>query len=263
MTTSKRLTGLLMVIVAAGSLMITLAALVQVWRLRQPVTQYLRSNLRVVHESLGTTSDGLLLTSQSLDSVQASVTVDTLGKSIQDSEPMMDSLVVLMGEDLPETISSAQTSLSSAQESAKIIDAVLRALTIFNPRIYNPRVPLNDALGQVSESLDDLPKSFSNMEVGLKSTQRNLTTIQVQIDLMSGEIERINESLDGSRKVINQYQGLFTRAEKRVINIKNRASATVTTLAWVLSFLLFWLGVAQVGLLIRGLEWLRVKKQPD
>ncbi len=268
MTTSKRLTGLLMVIVAAGSLMITLAALVQVWRLRQPVTQYLRSNLRVVHESLGTTSDGLLLTSQSLDSVQASVTalsvtVDTLGKSIQDSEPMMDSLVVLMGEDLPETISSAQTSLSSAQESAKIIDAVLRALTIFNPRIYNPRVPLNDALGQVSESLDDLPKSFSNMEVGLKSTQRNLTTIQVQIDLMSGEIERINESLDGSRKVINQYQGLFTRAEKRVINIKNRAPATVTTLAWVLSFLLFWLGVAQVGLLIRGLEWLRVKKQPD
>lgn len=267
MTAFKRITGLLMVIVGAGSLLITLFVLIQVWRLRQPVTQNLRSNLRVIHETLGATSEGLLLSNQSLDSVQASitaleVTVDTLGKSIEDSAPMIDLLAVLMGEDLPDTISSAQTSLSSAQESAKIIDAVLRALTIFNPNIYNPRVPLNIALSQVSQSLDGLPKSFSSMEVSLKSTQANLTTILVQIDLMSAEIGRINESLEASRKVINQYQGLVARAEKRVISIKNRAPAEVTTLAWVLSFLLFWLGVAQVGLVLRGLEWLRLQNKP-
>src|SRR4030067_2252153 len=106
MTAFKRITGLLMVIVGAGSLLITLFVLIQVWRLRQPVTQNLRSNLRVIHETLGATSEGLLLSKQSLDSVQASitaleVTVDTLGKSIEDSAPMIDLLAVLMGEDLP------------------------------------------------------------------------------------------------------------------------------------------------------------------
>lgn len=267
MTAIKRITGLLMVIIGAGSLLITLFALIQVWRLRQPVTQSLQSNLRVISETLTTTSEGLLLTSQSLDSVQASVTalgitVDTLGKSIEDSTPMMDSLVVLVGEDLPETISSTQTSLSSAQESAKIIDAVLRALTIFNPSIYNPPVPLNIALGRVSQSLDGLPKSFSRMEDSLKRTKANLATVQTQIESMSAEIGSINDSLEASRKVITQYQGLVARAEKSVASLENRAPAGVTTLAWMLSFLLFWLGVAQAGLVLRGLEWMRSQNKP-
>jgi len=268
MTAFKRVAGLLMMILGAGSLLITLFALIQVWRLRQPVTQNLQSNLGAIYETLGTTSESLLLSSQTLDSVQSSisaleVTVGTLSKSIEDSAPMIDSLLVLVGEDLPETISSTQTSLSSAQESAKIIDAVLRVLTFFNPSIYNPRVPLNLALGEVSQSLAGLPKSFSGMEVSLKSTQANLGTIQTQIEVMAADIRHINESLEASRKVITQYQGLVARAEKRVIDFKQRAPAVVTTLAWALSFLLFWLGVSQTGLVLRGLEWLRFQEKVE
>jgi hypothetical protein len=87
-------------------------------------------------------------------------TLNATATTIETSGPMLDTLAGLMKDDLPTTISSTQTSLISAQESARIIDTVLRALTripFVSNDLYNPPVPLHIALGQVSTSLMGCP----------------------------------------------------------------------------------------------------------
>lgn len=262
MKLSQRLIGIVLVIVAAGSLLVSAFALLQVWRLRPTVTAELQSNLQVISATLSTTADGLLIASESLTSTQRSIdglqaTVNTLGKSINDTTPMLRSLTVLMRQDLPDTVASAQTSLGSAQQSAKIIDAVLRALTFFNPSLYKPSVPLDQALGQVSQSMASLPGSFKTIELGLQNTQVNLTMTKIQVEQIAGQIGQINQSLDEAQQVIRQYQRLVSDMQSGVGKINQRIPTIVNALAWSLSFLLFWLGVSQAGLLSRAWTWAR------
>jgi len=258
----RRIAGVFGVLVAAGSLLVSAFALLQTWRLRPTVTAEIQSNLQVISATLSTTEEGLLIASESLTSTQRSIdglqaTVNTLGKSIDDTTPMLRSLAVLMREDLPETVSSAQTSLGSAQQSAKIIDAVLRALTFFNPSLYKPSVPLDQALGQVSQSMADLPGSFKTIELGLQNTQVNLTMTRLQIEQIAGQIGQINDSLEDAQKVIGQYQRLVGSMQSAVAKISQRIPTVVDALAWSFSFLLFWLGVSQAGLLSRAWTWAR------
>ena len=261
----KRIAGILLVIVGASSLLVSLFVLVQVWRLREPVTASLQSSLELISTTLSTSAEGLEIANQSLVAVQSSVTalegtVQTLGKSIDDSTPMIDSLVVLMGKDLPETVTSAQSSLTAAQDSARVIDAVLRVLTILSPSLYNPRVPLNVALGEVSQSLDGLPKSFQTIQVSLKSTQLNLAVMKSQISLIADQIGQINASLADAEKVITQYQLIVTRMQAATGRVKTHQPAWVDATAVALTFLLFWLGVTQFGVILRG--WGMVRYTP-
>ena len=260
----QRFMGILLVILAAGSLLISLFALVQVWRLRPTVTTELQSNLQVISGTLRTTTDVLLIAGETLTSTQASIsglesTVKTLGRSIDDTTPMVKSLTVLMREDLPDTVSSAQTSLGSAQQSAKIIDAVLRALTFFNPSLYKPSVPLDQALGQVSQSMADLPASFKTIELGLQDTQVNLTVTKMQIEQIAGQIRQINANLSEAQTVILEYRQLLAGMQTGIAKWNQRIPGMVDALAWGLSFVLFWLGVFQADLLVR--VWGRVRSE--
>jgi hypothetical protein len=53
----------------------------------------------------------------------------SLTNILQDAGPLMDSLETLTGEDLPSTLDATQTSLETAQQSADIIDNLLRTLS--------------------------------------------------------------------------------------------------------------------------------------
>jgi hypothetical protein len=267
MAVLKRLFGIILVLFAAASLLVSLITLVQVWRLRYPVLENLQSGLDVISATLETTSEGLAITGQSLDSLQASVTalagtVDTLGKTLDDTTPMVQTLIVLTGKDMPESITTAQTSLDAAQQAAKIIDTFLRALTFLVPSAYNPAVPLDVALGDLSDSLDGLPQDFHTIETSLKDTQLNLIAIQIQIDLISGQIGQINTSLADAQKVVSQYELLVTRLAKFVAQIQARLPFWVDTTTIALTFFLIWLAIIQFDFIGRGWKLARSIPRP-
>ncbi len=257
----RRFVGLLVVIISAASLLVSLYMLFQIWRLRVPVASNLQSHLSVISATLATTNEGLLIAGSSLTNTQTSITalqatVDTLGRSIDDTTPLVETLTSLLGADLPDTVTSAQSSLGSAQQSAKLIDSFLRFLTSIAPGIYNPDVPLDVALGQVAQSLDGLPRSFKTMETGLQRSQVNLFIAKVQIEQISLEIGEINESLEEAQKVVAQYQVLIAELQVSIGKLHDLIPIWMNTLAWGLSFIIFWLGVSQIGVMLRTREWM-------
>jgi len=254
--------GALLVLVALLSLALSALGVAQTWRLKAPFLRGTLTALDLFDSTLQATTgaiqlagDSLLDASDSADTLQS--TIGTLAQSLEESAPLLDSLISLVEADFPQTISSAQVSLDAAQTSARLIDSVLRALTIFNRDLYNPPVPLHIALGQVSSSLEGLPDSFSAMQGSLVATQGNLNLIQGQVEQVSRDISGISSNLEGAQEVIEQYQEVLSKVGPEVQLLKTRVPVWVDWLVWLITFTFVWLGVAQAGMFFQGWQMVR------
>jgi hypothetical protein len=265
----RKVIGLLLIIAAVAGIIFSVYGLIQVWRIRPAVTQTVTDNLALFDQTLNTTHDGLAIVGQVVQTTTVEVaslqtTTLALAQAIHDTTPMVDSLTSLTGHDLPEAITATKTSLASASSSAQLIDNVLTALTSipFSPVAgYKPDVPLHTALAQVSASLDTLTPSLATINNSVASGKANLGVVETELNNVSETTRGISDTLGGALVVINQYQGVVAQLKLNVEATQLVAPGWITTITWVLTFVLVWLFVAQLGLGAQGLEMLRGRSE--
>jgi hypothetical protein len=263
----RKLCGLLCVLAAVAGLLFSIFCLVQIWRYRPAVTQSVVDNLTLLDQALTTTQSGLTTVSQmvqttTVDVASLQTTTLALSQAIHDTNPMLDSLTTLTSKDLPAAISATQTSLASAQSSALLIDNVLEALTsipLLTIAAYKPDVPLHTALAQVSTSLDSLPAALATISTSLAGGQTKLVVVEVEMGKVSDTTSGISTALGSAQVVINQYQTVVMQLKTQVETLQGVALDWMTTIIWILTFVLGWLLIAQLGLGAQGLEMLRRK----
>jgi len=168
----NRIAGIILTITAVIGLLFCLAAIALVWRFKTTAAEQLIKDLSAAGGALDITAQGLIVADQSLSESIASleglkITVDDTASTIRETTPLVETLADLMGEDVPTALESVKTSLDAAQESARIIDGMLSALSFLPGVNYDPPVPLNEALADVSDSIAELPESFAAMEESL------------------------------------------------------------------------------------------------
>jgi DNA repair ATPase RecN len=270
-TNINRIFGLILVIAAIAGLLFNIAGVVFVWKVKENVTTSLVSTATSVNTALGTTVQALDVAQNSLTTSMESVrtmerTLNATASTIETSSPMVDSLAGVMKKDLPDTITSAQTSLASAQESARLIDSFLRALTrvpFIPDNLYDPPVPLDVALKSVSDSLQGLPKSFTTMGDSLTTTKGSLTTMRTDVTQIASNIREINTSLENAQTVIRQYRITVADLQTKANSSTARIPTFVNAAAWVLTFVFTWLALTQIGLLFQGMEMLGYRLTQD
>ncbi|MEJ2709092.1 MAG: hypothetical protein P8074_15875 [Anaerolineales bacterium] len=261
----NRIIGIVLIVTAIFGFVFSAVGLVAVWRFKPSLTASLLESLEIAKSSLNTTAEGLAVAEESLNASIGSVTalqdtVEATATTLKDTTPMIATLQDLTSKDLPQALDSAQTSLQAAQESAKIIDSVLSALTsipFVSPNLYNPPVPLHEALSQVSDSLVDLPDALSTIEESLNDTSANLEEMQADIELIAADIRGIQESMQDAKTVIQDYQDLVDDLIVRAGRMEQRIPRWMNTSAIIATFLLVWAGIAQIGLLYQGIWLLR------
>ena len=264
----RRLIGIVLLLAAVLGLIFSLTGIAAVWVVKQRVTAYLVSTFDLIDSTLDATTAGLIVVDQTLTSTSEDITVientiNTASKSINDTVPLLDSFTILMREDLPVSIRSTQTALSSAQAAAESIEGflvLLGSIPLLPLGTYEPEVPLTVALGEVSSSLDPIPGSFTDMADNLQISQDNLTLISSQVDIMSENVGGLKTSLSRSQTVLVQYQGVLGSLQARVNSIKASLPGVITATAWALTILFVWLGITQIGLLTQGLERLQTER---
>jgi len=267
--TINRFVGLLLIIAAIGGMAFSVLGLIGVWQYQSAAIEAMNDTIELVSDTLTNTADGLVITQEALLGAVSSInaledTLATTAKTIQSTEPAVESIVTLLEEDLPETIEATSRSLATAQESAKVIDNVLDTLNRI-PLIninYNPETPLHIALGQVAQSVDDMPNTLTGMADSLKDTQRNLEVIQVDLAYMKESISQIETSLEQSEKVIAAFQQSVDTLQIRLAKFKAKLPKIVELTAWGLYFFLIWMGIAQLGLFIQGRELFLRREDP-
>lgn len=255
----KRSAGVALILLSSASLLVGLFALIQVWRLRIPMQAATANSLDLISATLETTSDALHVTELSLDAASSSLaalqsTVDSLESSIDDVSHLMTAIQGLAAQDLPGTIASLQRSLGVAQVGARVIDSVLRTLTIFNPELYNPSTPLHESLAQTSTGLDNLYTTFSTMDRSLGNTNQNLQGFKTKIERISADLQAMQSNLLEAKDLIISYQSKMERMQVGLERLKANLPLIFLAGSVGLSFIFLWLAVIQIWLLLKGWE---------
>jgi len=246
-------------------ILFSLTGLVDVWRFRPAVTKTVVDNLALFDQTLTTTQSALTIVGQvvqtTTDDVAALRASSTaLAQTIQDSSPSLDSLISLTGTDIPAAIKATQTSLASAQGGAAVIDAALSALTSipFSPvASFAPSVPLHTALGQVSASMNPLVSALATFNTSLVNDKTSISSVQTGLTQILDTTQGMNTSLSNAQTVIDQYITVTTQLKANVETAHRDAPAWITAIAGILSIVLGWLVIAQLGLGLQGLDLVR------
>lgn len=262
--TLSRIIGITLIVAAIGGFIFSVFGIYAVWAYKPRVTENLLNALELTSNTLEATAQGLELTRSSLEIATSSLnalqsTVETTAETFDLTSPMLDTIISLSEEDLPNSIIAIQGALESAQASAELIDNVLSALTIFNRSLYNPETPLHVTLQQVSDSLDNLPDAFSVMVTSLDDAKDNLQTIQDEINQIASDIQEINTSLQEFDAVVNQYQELVEDLQVKIANLETNLPTYLTIAAVILTIFLLWMVVVQFGLVTQGMDLLQIK----
>lgn len=261
----RRMIGVLLVITALGGLFISFTGMIGLWRLKPTITSALVDGVNLASDTLEATSTGLIVIDDSLmgavNSMQAlQDALMTTGNTLSSTDPMLATVTDLMNEGLPNTIRSTQTSLDTAQESAKIIDSVMKALSIFPFVQYDPAKPLHETLNDISGNLDEFPKSFSKIAESLDNSRSQMEILQADLVLMAEAIGQIEDGLDQSEAILDQYKRSVDTVLKQLAQIEEGIPTFVDRAIWVGSIFLIWLGLAQIGLFMQGLTYININQ---
>ena len=153
--------------------------------------------------------------------------------------------------------------MASAQSSAQLIDNVLATLTSlpFSPvAAYKPDVPLHTALAQVSTSLDTLIPALATINTSLADGQTNLGVVDGELTKISATTQGITSTLANGQAVIDQYEAVTTQLKTNVEAAQHAANTWILAITWILSLVFGWLLVAQLGLGLQGLDFIRGRR---
>lgn len=260
----KRIIGVVLIAIAVISLLVSLLGLNQIWIMRQPVADAVVAGIDLFTETVDTTSDALKVTSESLQSASDTVTMIertslSVAQTMSTTHTTLGSFANLMGRDMPTSIDATRAALKSAQSSAVVVDNVLTMVSkipLINIQ-YSPDVPLNVALGNVASSLDNLPPTFNLIERNLNTTGNSLDQVVTNLNELPKTTQQVQRNIADAQKVVTRYQSQVDKMQKLIQPIKSSLATILTSIAVGLTFLIFWLGVVQVQVLLKGLEFFR------
>lgn len=265
MTIIRRFIGLLLMIAAIIGLVFSIGGLVAIRRVEPNITTSLQSVVTLLNTTMKTTSDGLTVTKDSLKAAVDTVgnlqtSLETTATTMESADPLLGEIVTIMNKELPNTIKATQQSLTTAQESARMIDGLLTSLSAI-PLLgssfgYNPEVPLSEALGQVASSLDGLPDSFANMESSLTDTRSNIQTFQADMSVMAASVGEIESSVAQYEQVVTNYQTSIDQVQAQLETLSAQIPQLTRILVIGLTVFLVWMAIAQLGLFTQGWELL-------
>lgn len=262
----KRTLGLILVIVAIISLIISAGSTVALWSLRPAITIALQDTITLITETLATTQKALTVADTALQNAADTLTtlsgsIDSLANSIGSTQNALNSVTMLVRYDLPKTIDAARTALGSAQDTARVVDDFLSGLSRiqFLNINYNPEVPLSSAIGRISTSLDGLPSQLSKLGDDLDAVNMNLPAVITTIRGLGTTLQDVDATLSAARAVLKEYAAQLTRTQTAVQPIGDSIPAYVTFFALALTFVALWIGAIQMIVLVIGWRWFKLK----
>ena len=261
----KRAAGIALIAAGVAGLIFSLAGWVVLGRVRRRIEPGIREQLDLIDRTLAATAEGLDVAEVSLGRAVATMgsletTMMSIGNAIGDTTPMVTSVTDLLNEELTATIEATQAALRTVAVSARLVDealALLTAIPFVGVEGYDPEVSLHEGLLDVIDSLSDIPTPLGAAERGLNATGENLDDLEKDFTTMGGNVGAITQSLEDAHGLVSDYQAVVAEWTAVVTSIQAGLTPWLRRTRWVLSFLLAWLSIAQIGLLAQGYELFR------
>lgn len=184
----------------------------------------IHANIEVVGGLLDEMVEALGMVDQSLSTVERS-TIDA-SIAMRETTPMIDKTSQIVVNDVPKVLEDVQVSMPSVIQAAAAVDQTLQLLSRFQLTIpipfgtdiqlglgidYNPLVPLEQALADLSETLKPIPVSMRAIEGDLNTAGTNMVSISNNLLDMASDIDDIRKQVaDFNPELLRLAQSLTT-----------------------------------------------------
>ncbi|MHB0922723.1 MAG: hypothetical protein ACYC6H_05945 [Bellilinea sp.] len=258
----SRIAGTTLIGAAVIGIIFSLSGLILLAVYSARITASLEKSIVRVSDALSATGSALEIAGSALEDADSALdslasTMEGVNASLRDSNPTFKTLSKLLGTELPDTIAATQGSLESAETSAKNIDNLLTSLSkipLLGSLVYSPKVPLNETIGAVSDSLNGIPASLKNAQKSLDLTIKNLDTINTELGSITESTAQIRSSAGEAKQVIEDYELMVSDLQDDVDRMQTNLPRTMRWVTLAAALFLIWLGLAQIGLLTQGME---------
>ncbi len=258
----ERVVGIVLILGALAGLVVNIAGLTFVPRVEEQVQTVVQKALNDFNNTLTTISTSLTVVNRSLENAEktldvAVTTTHNVAKAVDDTIPLLDTVSDLTGKELPGIVSSTQNSLAAAEQGAQTVELLLNTLNtipLLNIPPYNPPVPLNESLNNISASLEPLGDSFSQIEANLKDGSESITQVTDDINQLADTLAEVDNTLIEAKGVNREFQKALDQQKEIIDTIQTNIEPAILWSSRAVSLVLIWLVIAQLGLLWQGFE---------
>jgi hypothetical protein len=257
----KRWLGLVLIVVSVVGLALTCAGLIGLWAFKPNVAAAVNQTVSLLSSTLQTTGQALNAAGDVLDEAHRGMatlvgTTQSIGLTLRDGQPALNSASDLLKQDLPSSLGSAQTAIDSAVQTAQGIDNLLSSLANI-PLIqldYRPDVPFADSLAGIGDTLNDLPAKLDAIGSQIDTLNGDVGVVANQIDGMTVSLRQIDTALLSAGSVLQDYQRQLSSAAPALQSIARRADIIIMAIDLILTFVLVWIAAVQLIVLGIGLR---------
>lgn len=258
-STNSRRWGRILIYFAYFGILFSLFGIATTWYFRVGIEKAVNRVMDSLDQILINTNDGLIFIDSTLDVASGNLeiiseTLDTLIITFDKISGSLDASADLIGGDLRETILDTQVAVTSASQSAGLVDNTLRFISAI-PLLgadYRPDVPLGISLAQISESLTDVPESFLGIEHFIRETEGSMGNLQSDITALSKDIQNFDGTLKKSQALLAEYELIFSDLQEQFLEIRKNTSTFLLVASIIITGGFFLLGIAQVNVYYQG-----------
>jgi len=258
----KKGIGNLLILIAIGGIIFSVVGIGMTWYFMPRVQESVFVIVDLLDQIFINTEAGLVVLDNALESAidnldTISTTLINLNTAIDSISDSLNSSADLIGGDLRVTIIDTQTALSSAASSAGLVDNTLRFLAAI-PLLgadYRPEIPLSDSLLQVSESLNDVPDAFLDIELYIRETEDGMVSLKADVTDLAIEIEEYEQDLIAAQQIISEYDLVIDDLREQVSDFRQHTSNIFFIASLLFSGGFFFLGISQFSTLIQAINY--------
>jgi hypothetical protein len=98
----------------------------------------------------------------------------------------------------------------------------------------------------------------------------NFAVVETEIENIATNFSQFSSAMTEAQEVVGSYQNALTTTQEQFLDFRANGSKYITTLTWILTILLVWFAIAQIGFMIQGFEFIRLpigrqieEREPD
>ena len=267
----RKISGFVLLIIGLIGVLLSIGGIVYSGRAVDAVVMVLEDTLGLTGDSLSTVEDTLALARGTIGDINASLvtveeTADSLAKTIEDTQPLLEEVAQITGQDAPDSIESVQEAIPAVAEVAGVIDDTL--LTLNNFKIdeeilgfqlsydlgvnYAPTVPFDETVSGLGTSLDGFPDRLRELEPSLTAANENLGMVSENIYAVSDDLAVINGRVADVDPLLGDYIGIVQNINGTIATTNSTIQTQAGNAKLGLQLVFAWLGFLQFSLLYLG-----------
>jgi hypothetical protein len=164
-----------------------------------------------------------------------------------------------MLESVDETINLLITTLETTSNGLTLVDGSLNTATGTISATTQTTETMAYSLAEINSLANSIVGIINMIGGGIDFSDTQNMDLANDVQTMTTNLNQINSSLAEVQEVVDNFQLTVDNTITQLETIQQNTLTWITVIATILTTILVWLGIAQVGLLLQGVETIRKK----